>query len=47
MGMAMDQYRDKCNFLEQELSRKIQDIEVLKQDLERYEVEQLAGSAGE
>jgi len=43
----MDQYRDKCCFLEQELSYKIQEIEVLKQDLERYEIEQLAGSSRE
>ena len=45
--MENDQYRSKCNYLETELSNKIHEIEVLKQDLERYEVEQLTGSAGE
>ena len=43
----MDQCKDKCYFLEQELSHKIQEIEALKQDLERYEVDHLAGSSGE
>jgi hypothetical protein len=41
-----DSYSSKCSFLEIELSNKVNEIEVLKQDLERYEVEQLAG-AGE
>ena len=44
---VIDQYADKCGFLEQELSHKIQEIEALKQDLEKYEIDQLAGSAGE
>ena len=34
-----DSYRSKCSYLETELSNKVHEIEVLKQDLERYEVE--------
>ena len=45
MQATLDQFKDKCFYLEQELSSKVQENEYLKQDLEKYEVEFLSGAA--
>tara|TARA_B110000285_G_scaffold199024_1_gene231880 strand:- start:949 stop:1260 length:312 start_codon:yes stop_codon:yes gene_type:complete len=39
----MDQYRDKCFYLEQDLSSKLKENEFMKKDIEKYEVDYLTG----
>jgi hypothetical protein len=40
---TMDQYRDKCFYLEQDLSVKMKENEEMKKELEKYQVDYLTG----
>ena len=44
---TVDQFKDKCFYLEEDVSNKMRENEQLKSDLEKYEMEYLAGSGGE
>lgn len=41
---TVDQFREKCFYLEEDLNNKMQEINLMKQDIERFEIEQLAGT---
>ena len=44
MQGSLDQFRDKCFYLEQDMSQKNQENEQLRADLEKYELEYLAAT---
>ena len=46
MQASLDQYRDKCFYLEEDLGNKIKEIDLMKADIERFEIEQLGGTGG-